>query len=251
MSEDSPALLHRTVGCGEVTRQDADSRREVVITGWVHRRRDLGGLIFVEVRDPTGRVQAVFDPSEHSAAHAEAEHLRQEDVVGVHGVVVPRESINPDHPTGEVEVRADRLVVHNRAERVPMPVDDVTEANEETRLAYRYVDLRRPRLQHNIRFRHRLAVAARNALQDQGFVEIETPILTKSTPEGARDYLVPSRVHPGRFFALAAVAAALQAASDGGGLRAVLPDGALLSGRGPPCGPTAGVHTSSTSRCPS
>jgi aspartyl-tRNA synthetase len=202
MSNEAPALLRRTVGCGEITERDAKAGREVVLTGWVHRRRDLGGLIFVELRDPSGRVQAVFDPSTHGDAHAVAEHLRQEDVVGLRGTVVPRESINPDHPTGRVEVRATELVLHNRAAHVPIQVDESVETNEETRLTYRYVDLRGARLQRNLRLRHKLAGAARRELDRQGFVEVETPILTRSTPEGARDYLVPSRVHPGRFFAL-------------------------------------------------
>jgi aspartyl-tRNA synthetase len=202
MSDEAAALLRRTSGCGEITEEDAKAGREVVLTGWVHRRRDLGGLIFVELRDASGRVQAVFDPSTHGEAHAVAEHLRQEDVVGLRGTVVPRESINPDHPTGRVEVRASDLVLHNRAEHVPIQVDESVETNEETRLTYRYVDLRGSRLQRNLRLRHRLGAAARRELDAHGFVEVETPILTRSTPEGARDFLVPSRVHPGRFFAL-------------------------------------------------
>jgi aspartyl-tRNA synthetase len=201
MSAEVTRLLHRTVGCGEVTTEDADAKREVVLTGWVHRRRDLGQLIFVEVRDATGRLQVVFDP-DHEALRAVAEKLHAEDVVGVRGVVVIRESPNPQHPTGNVEVRVTDIVVHNKAIGVPFPVDDDAEANEELRLQHRYVDLRRPRLQRAIRLRHKLAAAARTALDAQGFVEIETPMLTRSTPEGARDYLVPSRVHPGRFYAL-------------------------------------------------
>jgi aspartyl-tRNA synthetase len=168
----------------------------------VHRRRDLGSLIFVELRDHTGLVQLVFDPSESPAAHAGAEQLRQEFVVGVAGKVVSREAANPNHPTGAIEVRVQRLVVHNRAEHVPFPVDDEVAANEEARLTHRYVDLRRPRLQHALRLRHRLASAARRVIEEHGFIEVETPMLTRSTPEGARDYLVPSRVHPGRFYAL-------------------------------------------------
>ena len=156
MDNEVSTLLKRTIGCGEVTEDDAAARREVVLTGWVHRRRDLGGLIFVEVRDATGSVQVVFDPSDHAEAHARAEHLRQEDVVGVRGVVVPRESVNPDHPTGTVEVRATELTIHNPAEHVPIPVDESAEANEEIRLTHRYVDLRRPRLQNALRLRHRL-----------------------------------------------------------------------------------------------
>jgi aspartyl-tRNA synthetase len=194
-------LLHRSIGCGEIRPEDAKSRREVVLTGWVHRRRDLGQLIFVELRDATGRVQVVFDP-DRPAIHAIAEKLHAEDVVGLSGVVVMREAPNPQHPTGQVEVRVADIIVHNPAVHVPFPVDDEAEANEELRLQHRYVDLRRPRLQRSIRLRHKLAQAARAALDADGFVEIETPILTRSTPEGARDYLVPSRVHPGRFYAL-------------------------------------------------
>jgi aspartyl-tRNA synthetase len=201
MPSDVSRLLHRTVGCGEVRPEDAKVRREVVLTGWVHRRRDLGQLIFVEIRDATGRVQVVFDPNDASL-HAIAEKLHAEDVVGVRGAVVIREAPNPQHPTGYVEVRAAEIVVHNPAVHLPFSVDDEAEANEELRLQHRYVDLRRPRLQRSIRLRHKLAAAARAALDADGFVEIETPILTRSTPEGARDYLVPSRVHPGRFYAL-------------------------------------------------
>jgi aspartyl-tRNA synthetase len=201
MAAEAGALLHRTVGCGQVTESDAQVRRDVVLTGWVHRRRDLGQLIFVEMRDATGRVQVVFDPDD-PGIHAIAEKLHAEDVVGVRGIVVLRESPNPQHPTGQVEVRASEIVVHNPASGVPFPVDDELESNEELRLQHRYVDLRRPRLQRAIRLRHKIAAAARLALDEADFVEIETPILTRSTPEGARDYLVPSRVHPGSFYAL-------------------------------------------------
>ncbi|HZN54410.1 MAG TPA: aspartate--tRNA ligase [Candidatus Polarisedimenticolaceae bacterium] len=201
MAADHARLLHRSVGCGEVSPADAAGRREVVLTGWVHRRRDLGQLIFVEMRDATGRVQVVFDP-EVPEAHGIGEKLHAEDVVGVRGTVVPREAPNPQHPTGTVEVRVAEIVVHNPASGVPFPVDDEVTANEELRLQHRYVDLRRPRLQRALRLRHRLGAAARAALDARGFVEIETPMLTRSTPEGARDYLVPSRIHPGRFYAL-------------------------------------------------
>jgi len=201
MSVDAGRLLERTKGCGEITAQDAAERREVVLTGWVHRRRDLGRLIFVEVRDATGRVQVVFDP-DRPEIHAVAEKLHAEDVVGLAGIVVLREAPNPQHPTGDVEVRVSDIVVHNRATLLPFAVDDEAEPGEELRLTHRFVDLRRPRLQRSLRLRHELARAARAALDAQGFVEIETPMLTRSTPEGARDYLVPSRVHPGRFYAL-------------------------------------------------
>jgi aspartyl-tRNA synthetase len=196
------SLLRRTVGCGELGPADAERGRSVVLTGWVHRRRDLGRLIFVELRDASGSVQVVFDPSEHAEAHRVAESLRIEYVIGVAGVVVPRESPNPSHATGTIEVRAERAVLHNRADAVPFPVGDDEAVNEEARLTHRYVDLRRPRLQKNLRTRHRLAAAARAVLDRHGFIEIETPILTRSTPEGARDYLVPSRIHAGSCYAL-------------------------------------------------
>jgi aspartyl-tRNA synthetase len=201
MASDPMSLMQRTVGCGALTSADAEAKREVVLTGWVHRRRDLGQLIFVEIRDASGRIQIVFDP-DRPEIHKLAEKLHAEDVIGVKGRVVAREAPNPQHPTGTIEVRVEELVIHNPAVGVPFPVDDESEANEELRLQHRYVDLRRPRLQRAIRLRHKLAAAARVALDAQGFVEIETPILTRSTPEGARDYLVPSRVHPGKFYAL-------------------------------------------------
>jgi len=202
MSNTSADLLIRTHFCGEITEEDAAREREVVLTGWVHRRRDLGQLIFVEIRDYTGTVQVVFDPSRDQETHHEAERLRQEYVVGIRGRVVLRESPNPKHPTGTVEVRAEALSILNRAADVPFPVEDETTANEEVRLTYRFVDLRRPRMQRLLRTRHRLASAARQVLDAEGFTEIETPILTRSTPEGARDYLVPSRVQAGAFYAL-------------------------------------------------
>jgi aspartyl-tRNA synthetase len=219
MADRTMELLIRTLGCGDVSEDLAAQRTEVVLTGWVHRRRDLGRLIFAELRDGTGFVQVVFDPSDQPEAHAIAEGLRSEDVVGVRGVVTPREAPNPDHPTGMVEVRALELVVHNRAEFVPLSVTDESEANEEARLTHRYVDLRRPRLQHNLRTRHRLAAAGRGVLDRRGFVEVETPIMTRSTPEGARDYLLRA----------APVTAAVQATAHGGRLRALLPVCALFS----------------------
>ncbi len=202
MAAPDTELLIRSAGCGELTQADAGAAREVVLTGWVHRRRDLGQLIFVELRDATGRLQIVFDPSLQVEAHAAAEALRAEYVIGIRGTVVLREAPNPDHPTGMIEVRAERIVIHNRADDLPIQIADENEANEEQRLKYRYIDLRRPRLQDALRTRHRLSQAARAALDANGFVEIETPVLTRSTPEGARDYLVPSREHPGKFYAL-------------------------------------------------
>ena len=201
-TQSMPELMRRTALCGRLNETDAQEGKEVILTGWVHHRRDLGQLIFVEVRDYSGTVQVVFDPSRNSEAHALAESLRSEFVVGIRGRVAPRESVNPNHPTGKLEVLADHVEVLNPAGSLPFHIDEDVESNEELRLRYRYLDLRRPRLQKILRLRHRLAMAARQALDNNRFNEIETPILTRSTPEGARDYLVPSRVQPGQFYAL-------------------------------------------------
>src|SRR5688572_31302122 len=181
----------------------SDVGASVVLLGWVHRVRDLGGVLFVDVRDRAGVTQVVFDKDDE-ALIAKAKRLRSEFVVGVVGKVRRRspETINPKLPTGEVEIVVTQLVVLNEAKTPPFPVADETPVSEDVRLKYRYLDLRRPRLQNNIVLRHRLTTAIRKYFDANGFLEIETPILTKSTPEGARDYLVPSRVHPGEFFAL-------------------------------------------------
>jgi len=176
---------------------------DVVLLGWVHRVRDLGGLLFIDIRDRAGITQIVFDKDDE-ALMTKAKRLRSEFVVGVTGRVRRRsaDTVNPKLPTGEVEVIVQRLAVLNEAKTPPFPVADETPVSEDVRLKYRYLDLRRPRLQANIILRHRLTMAIRKYFDANGFLEIETPILTKSTPEGARDYLVPSRVHPGEFFAL-------------------------------------------------
>ena len=193
--------LTRTHTCGELrsTHVGADA----TLLGWVHRVRDLGGVLFVDVRDRAGVTQVVFDKDEE-ALITKAKRLRSEFVVGVVGTVRRRapETVNPKLPTGEVEIVVKELVVLNEAKTPPFPVADDTPVSEDVRLKYRYLDLRRPRLQNNIIMRHRLTTVIRRYFDENGFLEIETPILTKSTPEGARDYLVPSRVHPGEFFAL-------------------------------------------------
>jgi aspartyl-tRNA synthetase len=176
---------------------------DVVLLGWVHRVRDLGGLLFIDVRDRAGVTQVVFDKDDESLM-AKAKRLRSEFVVGVAGRVRRRsvDTVNPKIATGEVEVVVRRLALLNEARTPPFPIADETPVAEDVRLKYRYLDLRRPRLQGNIILRHRVTSVARRYFDENGFIEIETPILTKSTPEGARDYLVPSRVHPGEFFAL-------------------------------------------------
>jgi aspartyl-tRNA synthetase len=197
---DTLGNLKRTQYCGSLRASDAD--KEVVLMGWVHRRRDLGQLIFIDLRDRAGIVQVVFNKEQHPEAHAKAEELRSEFVVAVEGRVLRRGKANPEIPTGEVEVLAARLHILNNSKTPPFQIEDEVTASEETRLRYRYLDLRRPRPHRNIELRHRVIFEIRKALDELGFFEIETPMLTRSTPEGARDYLVPSRVHHGQFYAL-------------------------------------------------
>jgi len=186
--------------CGQVT--EALAGQTVHVCGWVHRRRDHGGVIFIDLRDREGLLQLVFDP-EAKEIFAQAEKLRSEFVVRVTGRVRPRPAgtENPNLPTGKVEVLAQGLDVLNRADTPPFQLDDDT-VGEDNRLKYRYVDLRRPQMQKNLRLRHDVIRRIRTFMDAQGFIDVETPILTKATPEGARDYLVPSRTHPGHFFAL-------------------------------------------------
>jgi aspartyl-tRNA synthetase len=190
----------RTHYCGDLRASEAD--QEVVLMGWVHRRRDLGNLIFLDVRDRTGLAQVVFNKELAPAAHARAEELRSEFVAAVRGRVARRQKPNVELASGEVEVFASELRILNTAKTPPFVVEDEVNASEETRLRYRYLDLRRPRPRSNIALRHRVIFEIRKTLDALGFYEIETPMLTRSTPEGARDYLVPSRIHHGQFYAL-------------------------------------------------
>jgi aspartyl-tRNA synthetase len=185
--------------CGQVTEKLVG--QEVTVAGWVYRRRDLGGIIFIELRDREGLLQIVFDP-DNKPTFAEAERLRYEFVVQVRGVVRnrPEGTVNPNLPSGKVELLARELVTLNRSEPLPFQLDE--QVSEDVRLKYRYLDLRREDMQRRLILRHRITRAMRQYLDGQGFVDIETPVLTKATPEGARDYLVPSRTHEGKFFAL-------------------------------------------------
>lgn len=178
--------------------------QEVVLNGWVNTRRDHGGLIFIDLRDRSGLVQVVFSPDVDSDAFHLAEQVRSEYVVAVQGAVRerPEGTENPNLVTGKVEVYARKLAVLNRAKTPPFYIEDGIEVDEVLRLKYRYLDLRRPEMKNNIMMRHRVVQKMRSYLDERGFIEIETPILTNSTPEGARDYLVPSRIHPGQFYAL-------------------------------------------------
>ncbi len=194
--------LQRTAMCGDL--RAASTGQNVVLMGWVNRRRDHGNLIFFDLRDRSGIVQIVLDNELNPTAHALAEQVRPEYVVAVTGTVRRRDAaaINPNMPTGEIEIEAAELRILNDARTPPFsPAEDAI-GNEELRLKYRYIDLRRPALQRNLALRHKITLAVRESLAAQGFLEVETPCMTRSTPEGARDYLVPSRVHPGEFFAL-------------------------------------------------
>lgn len=178
--------------------------KEVLLKGWVQKRRDLGGLIFIDLRDRSGVVQVVFNPDNSREALETAETIRSEYVVQVKGTVVARDAstVNPSMETGEIEVIASEIVVLNKSKTPPFTIQDAEDVSEDVRLKYRYLDLRREALQNTFKLRHQTTQAVRNFLNADGFLEMETPILTKSTPEGARDYLVPSRVHPGEFYAL-------------------------------------------------
>ncbi|MBI1929177.1 aspartate--tRNA ligase [Candidatus Poribacteria bacterium] len=194
--------MKRTHYCGELRR--ADAGKSARLTGWVARRRDHGGVIFVDLRERTGLVQVVFDPKINAEAHQIAGEIRNEFVLCVSGKVRERlpGTVNPNLATGEIELAADKLEILNIAQTPPFPVEDDIEIDEEVRLKYRYVDLRRPRMQQMLQLRHKAALASRKYMDEHGFLEIETPILMNSTPEGARDVLVPSRLNPGKFYAL-------------------------------------------------
>jgi len=194
--------MYRDMTCGEP--RQTDSGKIITLSGWVHRRRDHGGLTFIDLRDYSGLMQVVFNEDTAPDAHTLAGDLRSEWVVQIKGTVQERRAgaENPDLPTGSVELIASELTVLNRSETPPFEIEDDLNVADETRLRYRFVDLRRPRMYKNLKLRHDVIQSARTYMVGEGFLEIETPILLKSTPEGARDYVVPSRVHPGTFYAL-------------------------------------------------
>ncbi len=194
--------MMRTHRCGDLRSDEVGARVE--LCGWVHSRRDHGGVIFIDLRDTSGLIQVVFDAGIDAGAHAAGEELRSEYCVKVSGAVQARPggTINPGLPTGEIEVAVDAIEILTRAETPPFQVDAHTEVDENLRLKYRYIDLRRPEMQAKLKLRHAIISAIRRFFDDEGFVEVETPMLTRATPEGARDYLVPSRVHAGKFYAL-------------------------------------------------
>ena len=196
------AEMKRTHYCGEL--RLSDTGKAARLTGWVLRRRDHGGVIFVDLRDRTGIAQVVFDPKINSEAHELAHQIRNEFVLSVSGTVRGRgeDAVNPNLPTGEIELASDTLEILNVAKTPPFPVEDAIDTDEEIRMTYRYIDLRRPKMQNILAVRHKAMLAARNYMNEQGFLEVETPILMNSTPEGARDVLIPSRLNPGSFYAM-------------------------------------------------
>ncbi len=196
--------MHRSHHCAQLTK--ADLGATVALLGWVDSIRDHGGIIFIDLRDRKGLTQVKFDPQDNAALGKQAAHLKPESVIAVSGKVVvrPEGTVNPALPTGEVEVAASQLEILNASETPPFPLDDAggDKVNEDLRLTYRYLDLRRPKMQKNLQVRHKATKAVRDYFDAQEFIEVETPALFKSTPEGAREYLVPSRIHPGQFYAL-------------------------------------------------
>ncbi|WP_348657987.1 aspartate--tRNA ligase [Heyndrickxia faecalis] len=192
----------RSYYCGDVTEQQIGEK--VVLKGWVQRRRDLGGLIFIDLRDRAGIVQVVFNTAVSEEAFKLAEKVRNEYVLEVEGKVIARSenTVNPNLKTGKIEIQADRLAIINNAKTPPFMIENETDVAEDVRLKYRYLDLRRPVMFETMKMRHAITKSIRGFLDEEGFIDVETPVLTKSTPEGARDYLVPSRVHPGEFYAL-------------------------------------------------
>lgn len=196
------AVHYRTCTCGELTAANVD--QHVTLAGWINRRRDHGGLIFLDIRDRYGITQVICDPERSPEAHRAASELRSEYVVQIHGTVVHRlqGTENSQLSTGEIEIAAEEILILNPARTTPFPISDAITVDESLRLKYRYLDLRRPRMRENMILRHRIVKSMRDYLDERGFLEIETPMLMKSTPEGARDYLVPSRLYAGEFYAL-------------------------------------------------
>ncbi len=193
-------VIKRTHMCGVLTEKNIDER--VALNGWIQKRRNLGGLIFCDLRDKAGIVQIVFNDTIPEELFKKADSLRSEYVVGIKGIVKERQAKNKDIPTGEIEVFADELIIYSESDTPPIYIKDDDEVAENLRLKYRYLDLRKGKMQRNLTFRHQIAKVAREYFDEEGFTEVETPILCKPTPEGARDYLVPSRVNPGQFYAL-------------------------------------------------
>jgi len=223
-------MTYRTHHCGALRKTDAGTR--ATLCGWIDSRRDHGGVVFLDLRDRNGITQVVFRPEEHPEAASAAHGLRSEDVIRISGTVAPRlaGTENAKLATGGIEIVADALEVLNKADVLPFPLDEDS-VNEDLRLEHRYLDLRRPAMVRNLTVRHKILKATRDYFDGQGFLEIETPILSKSTPEGAREFLVPSRIFPGSFYALSqSPQQSVQATAHGGGHRTLFSDRQMLPG---------------------
>ena len=192
--------MFRTNTCGEL--RLADAGKHVTLSGWVQRTRRMGGMTFLDLRDRYGITQVVFNDADNAALNAEAQHIGREYVVQVTGTVAERSSKNANLPTGDIEIIADSLRVLSPSEVPPFTIEDNTDGGDDLRMKYRYLDLRRPAVRKNLELRHRMTMEVRRYLDSKGFLEIETPMLVGSTPEGARDFVVPSRMNPGQFYAL-------------------------------------------------
>ena len=192
--------MYRTNTCGELRLSDAGNR--VTLAGWVQRSRKMGGMTFIDLRDRYGITQVVFNNEKDAALHDEADRLGREFVVQITGTVAERSSKNPKIPTGDIEIIADSLKILNISDVPPFTIEDDTDGGDDLRMKYRYLDLRRGAVRRNLELRHRMAFEIRRYLDSKGFLEVETPVLIKSTPEGARDFVVPSRMNPGQFYAL-------------------------------------------------
>jgi len=192
----------RTHNCGELNHNNIEE--EVILMGWVNTRRDHGGLIFVDLRDREGKTQVVFDPKVSKESHLTAHKIRNEYVIAIKGKVIHRgeDAVNPNLKTGQIEVRVNSIKILNQSAPLPFSIAEDSDIGDDIRLKYRYLDLRKNEMRKNIMVRHKISKIIRNFLNERGFLDIETPFLTKSTPEGARDYIVPSRVNPGKFYAL-------------------------------------------------
>ena len=219
--------MYRTNTCGELRLQDAG--KQVTLAGWVQRTRKMGGMTFVDVRDRYGITQIVFDESKDADLCARANKLGREFCVQITGEVSERESKNAKMPTGDIEILASQLNVLSESITPPFTIEDNSDGGDDIRMKYRYLDLRRTPVRQNLELRHRMTILIRNFLDSKQFIEVETPILIGSTPEGARDFVVPSRMNPGLFYALP-------------GFRPLFPDCQVFPRRGPACRPSAGVH---------
>ena len=220
--------MYRTHTCGELNLKNAGEI--VTLSGWVNKSRDLGGMTFIDLRDRYGITQLVFNMDTHAQLCKKARELGREYVIRATGKVAERSNKNLKIPTGEIEIIVDALDILNSSKVPPFTIEEKTDGGDDLRMKFRYLDLRREVVRKNLELRHRMAQEVRKYLSDEGFLEVETPVLLKSTPEGARDFVVPSRMNPNQFYALPAISPDLQAVAHGRRIRQIFPDREVLSG---------------------